>query len=273
MSVDCLFRRMTMTGALLLGGIAALAPSALRAQAPAAALSDAWRDEMNAQLDQQLAALTAPSVNPSAEAATATPEKGLAFAAQPNIPIPFMPARREPWLPEVANILGQHGLPASLVGVAAVESGFNPQALSPKGARGLWQLMPETARRYGLAVGPGRDERLDPVKSTHAAARYMKDLYAQFQDWPLAFAAYNAGEKRVERALERRGADNFWTLSRRAALPEETRRYVPAVLAKLEGTAFPMRAIAERAPTDRDSTAGRIVYATSAAPVRATATR
>jgi membrane-bound lytic murein transglycosylase D len=124
------------------------------------------------------------------------------------------------------------------VGVVAVESNFNPLALSPKGARGLWQLMPETARRYGLLVEPLKDERTDPVKSTFAAAAYMKDLYTQFQDWPLALAAYNAGEDRVARAMSRTGARDFWTLRRRAALPDETLRYVPAVLAKVESRPF-----------------------------------
>jgi membrane-bound lytic murein transglycosylase D len=122
-----------------------------------------------------------------------------------------------------------------LVSVAAIESSFNPAALSPKGARGLWQLMPETARRFGLLVETQGDERLDPVKSTFAAARYLKELHAQFGDWPLALAAYNAGAERVQRSLERLGARDFWTLRRRLALPEETRRYVPTVLARAEG--------------------------------------
>jgi membrane-bound lytic murein transglycosylase D len=123
-----------------------------------------------------------------------------------------------------------------LVGAAAVESDLNPWALSPKGARGLWQLMPETARRYGLVVDSRRDERLDPLKATHAAAQYLRDLHAEFQDWPLALAAYNAGEDRVERALEQLETRDFWTLSRHAALPHETRRYVPAVLARVEAS-------------------------------------
>jgi hypothetical protein len=134
--------------------------------------------------------------------------------------------------PIITGILRENGLPASLLGVAAVESGFDPVALSPKGARGLWQLMPATARRYGLVVQPQRDERTDPIKSTYAAAQYMKDLFEQFQDWPLALAAYNAGEDRVERALRQAGARDFWTLRRYGALPEETLRYVPAVLAR-----------------------------------------
>jgi hypothetical protein len=79
-------------------------------------------------------------------------------------------------------------------------------------------------------VGGGRDERFDVLKSTIAAAHYLKDLYRQFEDWPLAFAAYNAGEDRIGRLLGRFNAHDFWTLSRLAALPEETRRYVPAVL-------------------------------------------
>jgi membrane-bound lytic murein transglycosylase D len=99
--------------------------------------------------------------------------------------------------------------------------------------------MPETARRYGLVVDSQRDERLDPVKSTRAAAQYLRDLYAQFQDWPLALAAYNAGEDRVERALERSNARDFWTLSRYAGVPDETRRYVPAVLARVTASLGP----------------------------------
>jgi membrane-bound lytic murein transglycosylase D len=157
-------------------------------------------------------------------------------------------------------------LPAQLVSVAAVESGFDARALSPKGARGLWQLMPETARRYGLLVDSRRDERLDPVKSTHAAAQYLKDLHAQFADWPLTLAAYNAGEGRVERALERLGARDFWTLSRVAALPDETRRYVPAVLARVTASAalrnqwFLQTPLPE--PTDGNTNPRAILYAT-----------
>jgi membrane-bound lytic murein transglycosylase D len=136
------------------------------------------------------------------------------------------------WVGPLLAMLRAHGLPEELVAVVAVESGFDSVALSPKGARGLWQLMPETARRYGLTVEPGRDERLDPIKSTHAAARYLKDLHAQFADWPLALAAYNAGEHRVERALKRLGARDFWMLARLGALPGETRAYVPTVLSR-----------------------------------------
>jgi len=100
-------------------------------------------------------------------------------------------------------------------------------ALSPKGARGVWQLMPETARRYGLAVSDVLDERLDVEKSTRAAALYFRDLYQQFGEWQLAFAAYNAGEQAVGRAVARAGQRDFTSV--RDALSSETRNYVPAV--------------------------------------------
>jgi membrane-bound lytic murein transglycosylase D len=94
--------------------------------------------------------------------------------------------------------------------------------------------MPATARRYGLAVSVSRDDRLDAEKATRAAAGYLRDLYHRFEDWPLALAAYNAGEAAVEQALARAGSTDFAELSARGLLPEETRRYVPAVLAAAE---------------------------------------
>lgn len=127
-------------------------------------------------------------------------------------------------------ILRAHGLPEGLAAVVAVESGGNPRALSPKGARGLWQLMPETARRYGLTVGSLRDERLDPVRATDAAALYLRDLYAQFGSWPLALAAYNWGEANLAMAIRRERTTDLDALFRRGSLAAETHSYVPAVL-------------------------------------------
>ncbi|MGH9510050.1 MAG: lytic transglycosylase domain-containing protein [Terriglobales bacterium] len=120
------------------------------------------------------------------------------------------------------------GLPVDLLAVGWVESRFDPTALSPKGARGIWQFMPETARHYGLLVGEGRDDRTDLVLSTRAAARHLADLYHRFGDWPLAVAAYNAGAERIEAAVTRAGTRNFWSLQ--PWLPTETQGYVPAVL-------------------------------------------
>lgn len=130
-------------------------------------------------------------------------------------------------------ILRNEGVPAALAAVVFVESRGQATALSPKGARGLWQFMPDTARRYGLVVTASLDERLDPYKSTRAAARYLRDLYAQFGNWPLALAAYNAGEDAVERAIERAASRDFNSIARAGMLPLETRNYVPAVLSAI----------------------------------------
>ncbi len=95
--------------------------------------------------------------------------------------------------------------------------------------------MPDTARHYGLTVNAQEDERLDPLKATIAAAAYLRELYSRFQDWPLTFAAYNAGENRVQQAMDRLGTRDFWALSRDLALPEETRRYVAKVISATRG--------------------------------------
>lgn len=138
------------------------------------------------------------------------------------------------------QILREENLPEGLIAVALVESGFHPLALSPKGARGIWQFMPATARRYGLAVEPGEDHRTHPEHSTRAAAKYLRYLYNRFSDWKLALAAYNAGEGRIQRIIDSAGIRDFEEMSRRGLLPVETRKYVPAVMAawsKLEAGA------------------------------------
>lgn len=135
---------------------------------------------------------------------------------------------------DAGKIFREEEVPAALLRIAQVESNWNRFALSPKGAFGLWQLMPVTARRYGLRVDALQDERTDVDKSTHAAARYLRDLHLRFGDWALALAAYNAGEDAVERAMERGESNDFANLSRRKLLPAETRAYVPAVFAVLD---------------------------------------
>ena len=141
--------------------------------------------------------------------------------------------------PAVDPILRNRGVPAELAAVILVESGGRVDALSPKGARGLWQLMPDTARRYGLHVDEIRDDRLDLFKGTDAAARYLHDLYAQFGDWKLALAAYNTGEANVGSAILRGNSQDFYRLSHQNMLPLETRNYVPHVLAVIRSFGQP----------------------------------
>jgi membrane-bound lytic murein transglycosylase D len=128
--------------------------------------------------------------------------------------------------------------PAQLVWLAEVESAFNPQAQSPAGAAGLYQLMPATAKSQGLSLSP-TDERFDPEKSAGAAAKYLRYLHGRFKDWPLALAAYNCGEGRLQSAMNQRGARTFDQVATR--LPAETQMYVPkfeAVLGRREGVAL-----------------------------------
>ncbi len=140
-------------------------------------------------------------------------------------------ARLALYRPMMERIFREEGVPDWLIGVGLVESGYNPSALSPKQALGIWQFIPETGDRFGLQRSALVDERRDPVKSTRAAARYLRTLHALFGDWPLAIAAYNAGEGRVARAVRRAGVRDFATLAARGLLPPETINYVPAVLA------------------------------------------
>ncbi len=134
--------------------------------------------------------------------------------------------------PVLTPILHEEGIPDEIAALVLVESAGWPTGLSPKGARGIWQFMPDTARRYGLVVTADLDERTEVVKSTVAAARYLHDLYQRFGDWQLAFAAYNAGEQAVQRAVARTRHGDFLQIE--CALPEETRHYVPAVMRAME---------------------------------------
>ncbi len=135
------------------------------------------------------------------------------------------------YLHMVRDVFRQKGIPEDLAYTAMIESGFDPTAVSRVGAKGLWQFMARTARSYGLRVDHWVDERLDPEKSTNAAAAYLRDLHNQFGSWLLAQAAYNAGDAKVTRAIRLTRTNDFWELARTRHLRSETKDFVPAIQA------------------------------------------
>jgi membrane-bound lytic murein transglycosylase D len=148
-------------------------------------------------------------------------------------PLAFAAALRRSgrYMDLMRGILREEGLPQDLVYVAMIESAFKYQAHSRAGAHGFWQFIDGTGRRYGLHRTRAYDERSDAVKSTRAAAAYFRDLYEMFGDWHLAMAAYDAGEGKILKSLQRTGARDFWGLTQGNVLRQETRDYVPFVLA------------------------------------------
>ena len=129
------------------------------------------------------------------------------------------------------EILREAGLPPSLALLPVVESSFRVNARGPGGSVGLWQFQAPTARRFGLIVNRRRDERLDPERATQAAVAYLALLHDRYEDWPLALAAYNAGEGRVDRALKRLPGADYWGLIEAHRLSAITRDYVPRFFA------------------------------------------
>ncbi len=119
-------------------------------------------------------------------------------------------------------------MPVELRALPIIESALSPTAVSRMGAVGLWQFMPSTGKSYGLEINSLVDERRDPVRSTQAACRFLKDLYAIYNDWTLAIAAYNCGPGNVNKAMARSGGKTFWEIY--DYLPSETRGYVPAFI-------------------------------------------
>lgn len=182
---------------------------------------------------------------------TLPPPKGETNQPPPPVANPGPVTEREIWIkkvadrpvpPEATNYLARlkpvfvtQKVPPELFWVAEVESSFDPGARSPAGAVGLFQLMPDTARRFGLSLWPF-DERLQPEASARASARYLKLLHDKFQDWRLALAGYNAGEGRVQKLLDRYRTRDYDDIAR--YLPAETQMYVPrveAILLRREG--------------------------------------
>ena len=141
-------------------------------------------------------------------------------------------ARKAAYFPMYEETMGEHGMPTEIQFLSIVESGLDPKIKSKMGAMGLWQFMPATGRMYGMQVNTDIDDRMDPEKSTEAAAKYLKSLYKMFGNWEVALAAYNCGPGNVRKAIRRSGGKtSFWGIY--DFLPEETRSYVPQFQAML----------------------------------------
>ncbi|MDH6358798.1 lytic transglycosylase domain-containing protein [Parabacteroides sp. PF5-9] len=144
--------------------------------------------------------------------------------------IRYMLGMADFYFPIIEQILDEHGLPHELKYLTIVESALNPTALSRVGASGIWQFMLPTGKNYGLEINSLVDERRDPVKATHAACRYFKDMYAIYEDWQLVIASYNCGPGNINKAIRRaNGKTDFWDIY--PYLPRETRLYVPLFIA------------------------------------------
>lgn len=139
------------------------------------------------------------------------------------------------YFPMFEDIFDSYGLPAELKYMAVIESALNPNAVNSRShATGLWQFMYSTGRMYGLTINSVIDERRDPVKSTHAAAKYIRDLYKVYNDWMLVIAAFNCGPGNVNKAIRRSGnKKDYWEIYYR--LPRETRGYIPQYVAAAYG--------------------------------------
>ena len=191
-----------------------------------------------AEMGEDASSMPDPDVN----IAEATYDLPIVLNSRVRSIIEMFQDRRHDWFQEALDRSGRYvpffqevfreaGLPEDLIYLAMVESAFKPRAVSRAGARGIWQFIRGTGRLYGLEQDFWVDDRFDPEKATLAAARHLKDLYEDFDDWYLAMAAYNSGPRRVERAIRRAGSRDFWTLAAKRYLPRETRSYVPLILA------------------------------------------
>ena len=141
------------------------------------------------------------------------------------------------YMPIFQDILSQYDLPYELAYLPVIESALNPNARSHMGAVGLWKFMPATGKKYGLEINSLVDERRDPIKSTHAAAKFMNALYDVFKDWNLVIAAYNCGPGNVNKAIYRAGGKrDFWSIY--PFLPKETRAYLPLYIAAVYSMNF-----------------------------------
>ena len=211
-------RFLTIMLTTVLSGCSSLRPAAVPGPAGAPPRAQAARNAARANSDRGLACLDRPEIDAW--------ERRLRFEQRFQVSVTDSVARGAPYLERVREILEDAGLPPTLALLPVVESGFRPGARGTLGCRGLWQLRAGTARRFGLVVNAHRDDRLDPELATRAAARYLRLLHARYGDWPLALAAYNAGEGRVDRALALHPGSTFWALAEDRQLPHASLDYV-----------------------------------------------
>lgn len=180
---------------------------------------------------QALSGLDLASYRLNPVAATAVDRKISLLSVNLKKPFSLWLTRSGIYLELLKEILREEGVPEEMAYLPLIESGFNPFARSRARAVGMWQFIAGTAKRYGLKVNRWVDERRDPVKSTRAAARYLKDLYGMFGSWSLAMAAYNAGEGKIQKALDRHGSDDYWDIVQTKHIKRETKDYVPLFIA------------------------------------------
>ena len=153
-----------------------------------------------------------------------------AYTGRLSRSVSFMLGAQNFYIPLFEEALEAEGLPLELKYLPVIESALEPTATSRVGAAGLWQFMIPTARKFGLTINSLVDERRDPIKSSWAAARYLKELYNRYNDWTLAIAAYNCGPSNIAKAIKRAGGvKDYWAIY--PYLPRETRGYVPAFIA------------------------------------------
>ncbi|MDR1584846.1 MAG: transglycosylase SLT domain-containing protein [Prevotellaceae bacterium] len=152
------------------------------------------------------------------------------YTVQKRLQMEYMLGVGKFYFPLFEEVLAANDMPLELKYLPVIESALNPSAYSHMGAAGLWQFMVGTGRMYELEINSLVDERMDPIKSTHAAIRYLKDLYAIYSDWHLVIAAYNCGPGNVRKAISRSGGKrDYWAIY--PYLPRETRGYVPTFIA------------------------------------------
>ncbi len=195
--------------------------------------SDALLADLSSDLNESVAASDSPEI---------TYDIPIELNARVRSIIEMFQLRRRDWFqealdrsgyyaPMIRRVFQEEGIPQDLIYLAMVESAFKSRAVSRAGARGIWQFIQGTGRAYGLRQNFWVDDRFNPEKATRAAARHLKDLYDDLGDWYLVMAAYNSGQRRVERAIRRTGSRDFWVHAKKRVLPRETRSYVPLIIA------------------------------------------